>query len=326
MKNFPINGGKLINMIDLKKKKILITGSHGFLGNHLVKNLLEQRRVPKENLFVPTIADLDLRKWENCQKAVQGKDIIIHLAAKVGGIGFNKEKPGELFYDNLIMGVQLMEAARQAGTEKFIAIGTICAYPKFTPIPFKEEDLWNGYPEETNAPYGLAKKMLLVQAQAYRRQYGFNAIYLLPVNLYGPGDNFNPESSHVIAALIKKIADAKKQGKDYIEVWGTGKVSREFFYVEDATEGIILATERYNKGEPVNLGFGMEISIKDLVGLVCESMDFKGEIRWDASMPDGQPRRMLDIIRAEKEFGFKAKTDFKQGLKKTVKWYYENCN
>ncbi len=326
MKNFPINGGKLINMIDLKKKKILITGSHGFLGNHLVKNLLEQRRVPKENLFVPTIEDLDLRKWENCQKAVQGKDIIIHLAAKVGGIGFNKEKPGELFYDNLIMGVQLMEAARQAGTEKFIAIGTICAYPKFTPIPFKEEDLWNGYPEETNAPYGLAKKMLLVQAQAYRRQYGFNAIYLLPVNLYGPGDNFNPESSHVIAALIKKIADAKKQGKDYIEVWGTGKVSREFFYVEDATEGIILATERYNKGEPVNLGFGMEISIKDLVGLVCESMDFKGEIRWDASMPDGQPRRMLDIIRAEKEFGFKAKTDFKQGLKKTVKWYYENCN
>lgn len=313
-------------MIDLKKKKILITGSHGFLGNHLVKNLLEQRRVPKENLFVPTIEDLDLRKWENCQKAVQGKDIIIHLAAKVGGIGFNKEKPGELFYDNLIMGVQLMEAARQAGTEKFIAIGTICAYPKFTPIPFKEEDLWNGYPEETNAPYGLAKKMLLVQAQAYRRQYGFNAIYLLPVNLYGPGDNFNPESSHVIAALIKKIADAKKQGKDYIEVWGTGKVSREFFYVEDATEGIILATERYNKGEPVNLGFGMEISIKDLVGLVCESMDFKGEIRWDASMPDGQPRRMLDIIRAEKEFGFKAKTDFKQGLKKTVKWYYENCN
>ncbi|OGZ18367.1 MAG: GDP-fucose synthetase [Candidatus Nealsonbacteria bacterium RBG_13_37_56] len=315
-----------MNMIDLKKKKILITGSHGFLGNHLVKNLLEQRRVPKENLFVPTIEDLDLRKWENCQKAVQGKDIIIHLAAKVGGIGFNKEKPGELFYDNLIMGVQLMEAARQAGTEKFIAIGTICAYPKFTPIPFKEEDLWNGYPEETNAPYGLAKKMLLVQAQAYRRQYGFNAIYLLPVNLYGPGDNFNPESSHVIAALIKKIADAKKQGKDYIEVWGTGKVSREFFYVEDATEGIILATERYNKGEPVNLGFGMEISIKDLVGLVCESMDFKGEIRWDASMPDGQPRRMLDIIRAEKEFGFKAKTDFKQGLKKTVKWYYENCN
>jgi len=313
-------------MIDLKKKKILITGSHGFLGNHLVKNLLEQRRVPKENLFVPTIEDLDLRKWENCQKAVQGKDIIIHLAAKVGGIGFNKEKPGELFYDNLIMGVQLMEAARQAGTEKFIAIGTICAYPKFTPIPFKEEDLWNGYPEETNAPYGLAKKMLLVQAQAYRRQYGFNAIYLLPVNLYGPGDNFNPESSHVIAALIKKIADAKKQGKDYIEVWGTGKVSREFFYVEDATEGIILATERYNKGEPVNLGSGMEISIKDLVGLVCESMDFKGEIRWDASMPDGQPRRMLDIIRAEKEFGFKAKTDFKQGLKKTVKWYYENCN
>src|SRR4030043_338505 len=278
MKNFPINGGKLINMIDLKKKKILITGSHGFLGNHLVKNLLEQRRVPKENLFVPTIEDLDLRKWENCQKAVQGKDIIIHLAAKVGGIGFNKEKPGELFYDNLIMGVQLMEAARQAGTEKFIAIGTICAYPKFTPIPFKEEDLWNGYPEETNAPYGLAKKMMLVQAQAYRRQYGMNAIFLLPVNLYGPGDNFDPRSSHVIPALIKKCVDAVRQNEEEIVVWGTGAATREFFYVEDAAEAIVLATERYDRGDPVNIGAGFEIPILDLVTLIVELTGFKGRI------------------------------------------------
>ena len=311
-------------MINLKEKKILITGANGFLGKHLVKNLLEKRKVPKRNLFLPKIEELNLKRWENCQKAVAGIDIVIHLAAKVGGISFNREKPGELFYDNIIMGVQLIEAARQAEVEKFIALGTICAYPNLTPTPFKEEDLWHGYPEETNAPYGLAKKMLLVQAQAYRQQYGFNAIYLLPVNMYGPGDNFNPESSHVIAALIKKIADAKKQNRNYIEVWGTGKATREFLYVKDGAEGIILATEKYNKAEPVNLGSGMETSIKDLVGLISKLMDFKGEIRWDSSNPDGQPRRLLDISRAKEEFDFEAETDLKQGLKKTIDWYYQN--
>jgi len=308
-------------MIDLTQKKILITGANGFLGKHLVRNLLEKRKVPKENLFLPTIEELDLKKWENCQKAVEGQEIVIHLAAKVGGIGFNKEKPGELFYDNIIMGVQMMEAARQVGVEKFVAIGTVCAYPKFTPVPFKEENLWDGYPEETNAPYGLAKKMLLVQAQAYRQQYDFNAIYLLPLNLYGSEDNFNPESSHVIAALISKISEAKKEERDYIEVWGTGKASRGFLYVEDAAEGIILATEKYNKSKPVNIGSDLEISIKDLTELICKLMDFKGEIRWDSSKPDGQPKRCLDTSKAEKEFGFKAKTNFEQGLKKTIQWY-----
>jgi GDP-L-fucose synthase len=311
-------------MLDLTKKKILITGAHGFLGKHLVKNLTEKRKVPKENLFLPTFEELDLRKWENCQKAVKGQEIVIHLAAKVGGIGLNKEKPGELFYDNLIMGVQLMEAARLAGAEKFVAIGTICAYPKFTPVPFKEDDLWNGYPEETNAPYGLAKKMLLVQAQAYRQQYGFNAVYLLPVNLYGPGDDFDLKSAHVIAALIRKTYEAKRDNRDYIKVWGTGKPTREFLFAEDGTEGILLATEKYNKSEPVNIGSGMEISIKDLAELICKLMDFKGEIRWDTSKPDGQPRRRLDVSRAQKEFGFTAKTSFEQGLKKTIEWYLDS--
>lgn len=312
-------------MIDLTKKKILITGAWGFLGKHLTKNLLEKRKVPRENLFLPTSQELDLRKWENCQKAVQGQDIVIHLAAKVGGIGLNREKPGELFYDNLIMGIQLMEAARQVGVEKFVAIGTVCAYPKFTPVPFKEKDLWSGYPEETNAPYGLAKKMLLVQSQAYRQQYGFNSIFLLPVNMYGPGDNFDPKSSHVIAALIRKVYEAKEEGRNYIEVWGTGRVTREFLYVEDGAEGIILATEKYDKPEPVNLGSGMEISIKDLTKLICQFMNFKGEIRWDISKPDGQPRRCLDISRAKKEFGFEAKTNFEEGLKKTIDWYIRNA-
>ena len=311
-------------MIDLSQKKILITGANGFLGRHLVKNLIEKRKVSKENLFLPTIEDLDLRKWEDCQKAVKGQDIVIHLAAKVGGIGLNQEKPGELFYDNIIMGVQLIEAARQAKVEKFTAIGTICAYPKFTPVPFKEENLWNGYPEETNAPYGLAKKMLLVQSQAYRKQYGFNSIFLLPVNMYGPGDNFDPKSSHVIAAIVRKVYEAKKEGKDYIEAWGTGKPTREFLYVEDGAEGIILATEKYDKSEPVNLGSGMEISIKDLIEMICRLMDFDGEIRWDTSKPDGQPRRRLDTSRAEKEFGFRAKTDFEEGLKNTINWYIKS--
>jgi len=311
-------------MIDLSQKKILITGAHGFLGRHLVKNLIEKRKVSKENLFLPTIEDLDLRKWEDCQKAVKGQDIVIHLAAKVGGIGLNQEKPGELFYDNIIMGVQLIEAARQAKVEKFTAIGTICAYPKFTPVPFKEENLWNGYPEETNAPYGLAKKMLLVQSQAYRKQYGFNSIFLLPVNMYGPGDNFDPKSSHVIAAIVRKVYEAKREGKDYIEAWGTGKPTREFLYVEDGAEGIILATEKYDKSEPVNLGSGMEISIKDLIEMICRLMDFDGEIRWNTSKPDGQPRRRLDTSRAEKEFGFRAKTDFEEGLKNTINWYIKS--
>lgn len=267
---------------------------------------------------------MDLTKWESCAKAVEGADVVIHLAAKVGGIGFNKKYPATLFYDNAIMGIQLMEAARQAGVQKFVAIGTVCAYPKYTPVPFKEEDLWKGYPEETNAPYGIAKKMLLIQAQAYREQYGFNAVYLLPVNLYGPKDNFHPEYSHVIPALIRKIFEAKESGEDSITLWGTGKPTREFLYVEDAAEGIILATEKYNKSDPVNLGSGWEISIKDLAELLLELIGFDGEIRWDASKPDGQPRRRLDVSKAEKEFGFKAKVDLKEGLKRTIDWYEAN--
>jgi GDP-L-fucose synthase len=305
-------------------KKILLTGGAGFLGSFITEKLVNERKLDPRSIRVPRSKNLDLTKWENCVKAVDDIDIVIHLAAKVGGIGFNKKYPATLFYDNAIMGIQLIEAARQAGVEKFVAIGTVCAYPKYTPTPFKEEDLWEGYPEETNAPYGIAKKMLLVQAKAYREQYDFNAIYLLPVNLYGPRDNFHPEYSHVIPALIKKLSEAKESGKDCITLWGTGKPTREFLYVEDAADGIILATERYNKSEPINLGSGCEISIKDLATLIAELVGFEGEIKWDASKPDGQPRRRLDVNKAEKEFGFRAKVDLRAGLEKTINWYKAN--
>lgn len=304
----------------LKEKKILVTGGRGFLGYHLLKRMKESG-IKEENIRVISIEDSDLRIWQNCVKAVKGMDVVIHLAAKVGGIGFNQKYPGELFYDNAIMGIQLMEAARQEEVDKFVAVGTICAYPKFTPVPFKEEDLWNGYPEETNAPYGLAKKMLLVQAQAYRVQYGFNAIYLLPVNLYGPRDNFNPESSHVIPALIKKFLDAIEANQKEVVVWGSGEASREFLYVEDAAEGILLAAEKYNDGDPVNIGAGFEIKIKDLVAIIADLTGYKGRIIWDTSRPDGQPRRCLSTQRAREKFGFVARTPFKEGIMKTIRWY-----
>jgi GDP-L-fucose synthase len=323
-KSFRISGGRWIRTEFWEDKKILVTGGAGFLGSFIVEKLIREKKVDPGGLRVPRSKDTNLTKWENCVKVVQDRDIVIHLAAKVGGIGFNKKYPATLFYDNAIMGIQLMEAARQAGVQKFVQIGTVCAYPKYTPVPFKEENLWEGYPEETNAPYGIAKKILLVQAQAYREQYGFNVVYLLPVNLYGPRDNFHPEYSHVIPALIKKILDAKESGEDNITLWGTGQPTREFLYVEDAAEGIILAAEKYNKGDPVNLGSGWEISIKDLAELLLELIGFDGEIRWDASKPDGQPRRRLDVSRAEEEFGFKAKVDLREGLKRTIDWYEAN--
>jgi GDP-L-fucose synthase len=306
-----------------EKKRVTVTGGAGFLGSYVVKKLEEGGC---RNIFVPRSNEYDLVNDEACKKVYdQSKPhIVIHLAARVGGIGANRANPGKFFYENLMMGVQMIDHGRRAGIEKFVAIGTICAYPKFTPVPFKEDDLWNGYPEETNAPYGLAKKMLLVQAQAYRQQYGFNAIYLLPVNLYGPGDNFDPQSSHVIPALIKKCVDAIANNEKVVTVWGTGKPTREFLYAEDAAEGILLASERYDKPDPVNLGAGFEISIQTLVGLIVKLTGFKGRILWDDSMPDGQPKRMLDTSRAEKEFGFKAKTDFEKGLKKTIDWYLSN--
>jgi GDP-L-fucose synthase len=307
-------------MLNLKNHRILLTGGAGFLGSVLFKKLL-QHGANKDNIRIPRSREFDLRKWENCIEVVKDVDIVIHLAARVGGIGYNMNNPGSLFYDNAIMGIQLMEAARKADVKKFTAIGTICAYPKYTPIPFNEHELWCGYPEETNAPYGLAKKMLLVQAQAYRQQYSFNAIYLLPVNLYGPGDNFKPESSHVIPALIKKFSEAVQTNAKTVEVWGTGAATREFLYVDDAATAIAMATERYNKPDPVNIGSGNEISIKDLVILISELTGFDGKIIWDASKPDGQPKRCLDVKKAEIEFGFVAKTAFREGLTKTIQWY-----
>jgi GDP-L-fucose synthase len=302
-------------------KIVVVTGGDGFLGRHVVSLLKEKN--PKK-IIVPKHSEYDFTKLEDCKKITTGADIIIHLAGKVGGIGFNREKPGELFYDNIIMGIQLIEQARLNNVKKFVAMGTICAYPKFAQVPFREKHLWEGYPEETNAPYGLAKKMLLVQSQAYRQQYGFNSIFLLPVNLYGPGDNFNPQSSHVIPALIKKIIEAKRQGNDSVEVWGTGKASREFLYVKDAAEAILLAAEHYNKPDPVNIGAGFEITIKDLVEKIKNIAGFEGSLVWDSSKPDGQPRRMLDTSKAEQEFGFKARTNFDEGLKKSIEWYEQN--
>lgn len=304
----------------LKEKRITITGAKGFLGGHLLNKFVSSscRNIQVADLPEYNLTDLnDIRRMYEETKP----EIVIHLAAKVGGIGFNQDKPAELFYDNLMMGSQLLHEAHIRNIEKFVALGTVCAYPKFTPVPFKEEDLWNGYPEETNAPYGLAKKMMLVQSQAYRKQYGFNSIFLLPVNLYGPGDNFDPSSSHVIPALIKKCFDAIDSKSDKLEVWGTGAATREFFYVEDAAEAIYLATLSYNKSEPVNLGSGYEISIRELTKIIADLSGFSGQIVWDKSKPDGQPKRMLDTSKALREFGFTAKTDIKTGLAKTIEWY-----
>lgn len=310
-------------MLNLKEKKIIVTGGAGFLGKFVIKKLKERNC---KDIFIPKIEEYDLRNLEKIKKMYRDAkaDIVIHLAAIVGGIGANRENPGSFFYDNLIMGIQLMEQARLSNIEKFVALGTICAYPKFTPVPFKEENLWDGYPEETNAPYGLAKKMSLVQSQAYRQQYGFNSIFLLPVNLYGPGDNFNPKSSHVIPALIKKFHDAKINNDAEVVVWGTGEATREFLYVEDCAEAVVLATEKYDKPDPVNIGAGFEISIKDLAEKIKDIIGFEGKIVWDTTKPDGQPRRCLDTKRAEKEFGFKARVKFNEGLKNAIDWYIEN--
>ncbi|MCX5997096.1 MAG: GDP-L-fucose synthase [Chloroflexi bacterium] len=310
-------------MNTLNNRKIVVTGGAGFFGSYVVRKLKDRGC---HDIFVVRSRDYNLVD-NHAVKALYRDvkpDIVIHLAGLVGGIGANQANPGSFFYDNLMMGVQMMEQARQAGVEKFVALGTICAYPKFTPVPFKEESLWNGYPEETNAPYGLAKKMLLVQAQAYRQQYGFNAVYLLPVNLYGPGDNFDPASSHVIPALIKKFVDAIKQNEREVIIWGTGSPTREFLYVEDAADGVVLAAEKYNKSDPVNLGSGFEISIKDLAFMIAKLLKFKGAVIFDPSKPDGQPRRRLDTSRAEIEFGFKATTGFEEGLHHTIKWYVSN--
>ncbi len=310
--------------LDLSDKRILVTGGAGFLGRQVVEQLIVAG-AQREKITVPRSRDYDLRCVETCQQVVQQQDIVIHLAAHVGGIGLNREKPAELFYDNLMMGTQLIHAAYQAGVEKFVCIGTICAYPNYTPVPFKEDDLWNGYPEETNAPYGIAKKALLVQLQAYRQQYGFNGIYLLPVNLYGPEDNFDPRSSHVIPALIRKVHEAQLKGEKKISVWGDGSPTREFLYSTDAARGIVMGTQFYNDPEPVNLGTGYEISIRDLITLICELMEFDGEIVWETDKPNGQPRRCLDTERAKQAFGFTAQVDFKQGLKNTIDWYRQHA-
>lgn len=310
--------------IVLENKRILVTGGAGFLGRQVVSQLVKAGADPNK-ITVPRSRDLDLRKMENCQRAVDQQEIVIHLAAHVGGIGLNREKPAELFYDNLMMGTQLIHAAYEAGVQKFVCAGTICAYPKFTPVPFKEDDLWNGYPEETNAPYGIAKKALLVQLQSYRQQYGFDGIYLLPVNLYGPEDNFDLHSSHVIPALIRKVHEAQQRGDATLPVWGDGSPTREFLYSEDAARGIVMATQLHSDSEPVNLGTGYEISIKDLITLICDLMEFKGDIVWETDKPNGQPRRCLDTQRAKQAFGFTAQVSFEEGLRNTIAWYRQQA-
>ncbi|QDL08133.1 GDP-L-fucose synthase [Brasilonema octagenarum UFV-E1] len=313
-----------MNALELKDKRILVTGGAGFLGRQVIDQLCKAGAT-ENKITVPRSHSCDLRVLQNCQRAVDQQDIVIHLAAHVGGIGLNREKPAELFYDNLMMGTQLIHASYQAKVEKFVCVGTICAYPKFTPVPFKEDDLWDGYPEETNAPYGIAKKALLVQLEAYRQQYDFNGVYLLPVNLYGPEDNFDPKSSHVIPALIRKVYEAQIKGEKKLPVWGDGSPTREFLYSEDAGRGIVMGTQFYNDPEPVNLGTGYEISIRDLINLICELMEFDGEIVWETDKPNGQPRRCLDTERAKKAFGFNAEVDFKQGLKNTIEWWRKNA-
>ena len=309
-------------MNDLLDNKILVTGGGGFLGGFVIDELV-RCGVKIEDISIPRSSKMDLRVMKNCEKAVKGIDYVIHLAATVGGIGFNKKNPASLFYDNMIMGTQLMDASMRAGIKKFVQLGTVCAYPNLTPVPFSEEAIWDGYPEKTNAPYGIAKKALLVQAQAYRQQYGFNAIYLLPVNLYGPNDNFDLQDSHVIPALIRKCVEAKLAGEEMIVLWGTGKPTREFLYVEDCARGIVLALLHYNNPDPINLGSGEEISIRDLFNTIAEITEYTGAVTWDSKMPDGQPRRSLETSRA-KSFGFTAAIDFREGLERTISWYMEN--